>query len=130
MSGAIEPAAGAGKTSWVGVGISGLAVALLLLGVVFKLLKPEFQVEAIKELGWDESYLPVLAAIELPCILLYAFPRTAMLGAVLLTGYLGGAVASHVRVGDVFFGPLVPAALVWLGLYLRDPRVRAILPLS
>jgi hypothetical protein len=71
-----------------------------------------------------------LGAIEICCALLYAIPRTAVLGAVLLTGYLGGAIATHVRVGDPsFVTPLVLGMIAWAGLYLRDPRLRALLPL-
>jgi hypothetical protein len=67
--------------------------------------------------------------LELFCAAVYVVPRTAVLGAVLLTGYLGGAVATHVRVGDAFIVPLLLGVLVWAGLYLRDERVRALLPL-
>jgi len=80
-------------------------------------------------LGYPEAMLGALAALELACTALYALPRTSVLGAVLLTGYLGGAISTHVRVGDAFVAPLVLGLLVWGGLYLREPRLSALLPL-
>jgi hypothetical protein len=79
--------------------------------------------------GYQEGSLTVLALVEISCALLYLVPQTAVLGAVLVTGYLGGAIATHVRVGDAFLPPLVLGVLAWLGLYLRDPRIVALLPL-
>jgi hypothetical protein len=70
-----------------------------------------------------------LGILELVCTVLYAIPRTAVLGAILLTGYLGGAIATHVRIGDDFTPPVIMALLLWGGLYLRDARLRALLPL-
>jgi hypothetical protein len=71
----------------------------------------------------------LIGILELSCVILYAIPQTAILGAVLLTGYLGGAIATHVRVHDNFISPAIGGILVWLGVYLRDPRVRALLPI-
>jgi hypothetical protein len=71
--------------------------------------------------------MPILV-VELCCVLLYLIPQTAVLGAILLTGYLGGATATHVRVDEAYFMPVVVGILVWLGLYLRDPRLRALVP--
>jgi len=70
-----------------------------------------------------------LGILELACTIIYAIPRTAVLGAILLTGYLGGAILTHLRIGDPFWNPIIPGVLVWLGLYLRDPRLRALAPL-
>jgi hypothetical protein len=70
-----------------------------------------------------------IAIVELACVLLYAIPRTSVLGAILLTGYLGGAISTHVRAGEPFYLPLGVGVIVWLGLFLRDARLRALLPL-
>lgn len=70
-----------------------------------------------------------LGILEIVCTVTYAVPRTAMLGAILLTGYLGGATATHVRIGDSFISPVILGVLVWGGLFLRDPRLRALIPL-
>lgn len=70
-----------------------------------------------------------LGVTELACTLIYVVPQTATLGAILLTGYLGGAIATHVRIADPFWGPAVGGILVWLGLFLREPRLRKLIPL-
>ena len=80
-------------------------------------------------LGFPASTIVGVGWLEAACVLIYAIPRTAVLGAVLLTGYLGGAIAAHVRVGDSFLSPLIAGGIVWLGIYLRHPRVRALLPM-
>jgi hypothetical protein len=84
------------------------------------------------QLGYSESVIPGLGIVLLACVALYLVPRTSVLGAILLTGYLGGAVATHVRVGDGLFPvlfPVIVGALVWGGLVVRDPRLAALLPL-
>jgi hypothetical protein len=83
-----------------------------------------------QKFGYPANTLVIIGILELTCALLYAFPPTAILGAGLVTAYLGGAVATHVRVGDPFIAPIFLGILVWLGLYLRDPRVRALAPFS
>jgi hypothetical protein len=83
----------------------------------------------VGKLGYPAGMLPALAGLELLCTVVYLVPRTAALGAVLLTGYLGGAVATHVRVGEAFVVPLLLGVFLWAGLYLRDERIRALLPL-
>ena len=80
-------------------------------------------------LGFPASTIVGIGWLEVACVLIYAIPRTAVLGAVLLTGYLGGAIAAHLRVGDSFLSPLIAGGIVWLGIYLRHPRVRALLPM-
>ena len=96
-----------------------------------KLVGPTEAVEGTVQLGWAPHHLPILAVIELACLVLYLVPRTAPLGAVLWTGYLGGAIATHLRLDNPLFShtlfPIYVAALVWGGLYLRDARVRALL---
>jgi hypothetical protein len=116
---------------WVGRAVSGLCVLFLAMDGAAKLIKPAPVLEACAELGIAESAITGIGMLLLACTAAYAVPATSVLGAVLLTGYLGGAVASHVRVG----GPAFPVAfvtglgvLVWVGLYLREPRLRALLP--
>jgi hypothetical protein len=117
---------------WTGRVLSGLVGAFLLLDGVMKLFKPEPVVEATRKLGYPEEAIVGLGILLIACTLLYLIPLTSILGAILLTGYLGGAVASHVRAGDgafpVSFG-VGFGVLVWLGLYLREPRLRALTPL-
>jgi polyketide cyclase/dehydrase/lipid transport protein/DoxX-like protein len=87
--------------------------------------------EGSPDFGWPQSTFALLALVEISCAILYLFPRTAALGAILLTGYLGGAVATHVRIGDFehFYFPIIAGVLVWLGLFFRDSRVRALMPI-
>jgi hypothetical protein len=115
---------------WTGRALSGLPVLMLLLSASMKLSHLPMVVETfVGKLGYPASMLPALAVLELFCTIVYVVPRTAVLGAVLLTGYLGGAVATHVRVGEAFVIPLLLGVLLWAGLYLRDERIRALLPL-
>jgi len=116
---------------WAGRIMSGLAVLFLLWDGVMKLLKPAMVVKATRELGYPESDIVGIGAVLLACTLLYIFPRTSILGAILLTGYLGGAIASQVRAQASWFNlvfAFVFACLVWGGLWLRDIRVRNFLP--
>ncbi len=114
---------------WTGWVLTILPALMLTMSGVMKLLKPAPVVEGFTTLGWPENLALGLGIVELICTLLYVAPRTAVLGAILLTGYLGGAIATHVRIGDPWYGPFVFGVFVWLGLYLRDPRLRALLPL-
>jgi DoxX-like protein len=118
------------KTSrWAGRIISGLVVIFLLFDAITKLMKVPQVLEATVRLGFPVGALSVIAVIPLVCTVIYAIPRTAILGAVLLTGYLGGAVATQLRVGSPAFENVFPVlfgVLVWLGVYLRDMRVRAL----
>lgn len=114
---------------WVGRILSALPVLFLLLDGVMKVVKPAFVVEATVQLGYPESVIVGLGIVLVACAILYLIPRTAVLGAILLTGYLGGAVATHVRVGGPLFSVLMPVilgAMLWGGLYLRDARVRSL----
>jgi hypothetical protein len=114
---------------WTGRVLSALPVLLLLLSASMKVSHPPMVIETfVGKLGYPAGMLPALAVLELFCTVVYVVPRTAVLGAVLLTGYLGGAIATHVRVGDPFVVPLLLGVLVWAGLYLRDERIRALLP--
>ena len=114
---------------WAGRILSALPVLFLLLDGVMKIVKPAFVVEATVQLGYPESVIVALGVVLIACTILYLIPRTAVLGAILLTGYLGGAVATHVRVGGPLFSILMPVilgAMLWGGLYLRDERVRSL----
>jgi DoxX-like family len=117
------------KMLWAGWIMSALPGLMLLASGVGKLLKPTPLVEEFTRLGYAESLVLGIGILELTCAVLYLIPRTAVLGAILLTGYLGGAIATHVRIGDQFFIPIIFGVLIWGGLFLRDARLRAILPL-
>ena len=110
--------------------MSTLASLFLMVDGVMKLLKPPVVVRATLQLGYAESAIVGIGATLLVCTLLYIVPRTSTVGAILLTGYLGGAVASNVRAGTPLFNmlfPMIIAALAWGGLWLRDLRVRNLL---
>jgi uncharacterized membrane protein YphA (DoxX/SURF4 family) len=116
--------------TWTGGVITGLVALMLIFSATMKFLNPpDFAKEFVGRLGYPEDLAFAIGVAEVSCVLLYLIPRTAILGAVLLTGYLGGAVATHVRIHDNFAGPLIGGVLVWLGVYCRDPRIRALLPL-
>ncbi|MDP9263307.1 MAG: DoxX family protein [Acidobacteriota bacterium] len=115
---------------WTGRILSALPVLMMGVGAAFAFTRSPQVVEGMSKFGYQESTLLLIGVLELGSALIYVIPRTAVLGAILMTGYLGGAVATHVRVGD----PGWPTALilgifVWAGLYLRDERIRALLPL-
>jgi hypothetical protein len=116
-------------TVWLGRAVSTLPVLMLLASATMKLTHQPMVGGLSKHLGFAESTITGIGLVELACVLLYAIPGTSMLGAVLLTAYLGGAVASHVRVADAFVTPVVIGTLAWIGLVLRDRRLRALLPL-
>ena len=100
---------------------------------IMKLVKPEPVVKATIELGYPEGLIMALGVVLLVCVVLYVIPRTAVLGAILLTGYFGGAIATQMRVGNPLFShilfPVYLATLIWGGLFLRDARLRALIPL-
>ncbi len=118
-----------------GMTIAGWALtALIGAGLIFsatmKFLSPAEMIDQfVNKLGYPEGLAVTIGIVEVVCTLLFLFPRTAVLGAVLLTGYLGGAIATHVRIEDNFAGPAIGGVLVWLALYLREPRIRALLPI-
>jgi hypothetical protein len=119
---------------WVARVMSGLPILFLLMDAAMKLLKLPMVVDATVKLGYRESTIVPLGIVLLVCTLLYAIPRTAVLGAILLTGYLGGAVATHVRMGEESVFSIVFAiafgVLIWGGLFLRDARIRALIPIT
>jgi len=115
---------------WAGRVISALPALMLLASASMKLSHaPQFVAMFTNKLGYQESSLTTIGLLELACTALYVIPQTAFLGALLLTGYLGGAIATHVRIGEPFGVPLVLGVLVWLGLYLRESRLKALAPL-
>jgi hypothetical protein len=122
-------AAVAMKVLWAGRIASALPVLMLLFSGAMKLVKPALVVDEFARLGYPGSLVLAIGILELSCTLVYVIPRTCVLGAILLTGYPGGAAATHVRIGDSFYFPVVFGALVWGGLYLRDDRLRALLRL-
>ena len=120
------------KNLWIGRIVSGLPALFLLVDGAMKLVKPAVVVEATTKLGYSESLIVPIGILLIACTLLYLIPTTSVLGAILLTGYLGGAVATHVRVNEGIFPivfPVIFGALLWLGLYLTDTRLRALIPL-
>lgn len=120
------------RTRWAANVLSGLAVLFLTFDVAIKVTQSPMAIEGTTVLGYPASAVFTIGVIQLACLVLYVFPPTAVLGAVLFTGYLGGAVATHLRLGNPLFShqlfPLYIAALLWGGLYLREPRLRALLP--
>ena len=114
---------------WTGRIVSALPVLALLTSAFTKLAATPQSLEMIGKLGYAPTMLPALAALELGCLALYLVPRTAILGAILLTGYLGGATATHVRLDQPFVAPVLLGVLLWAGVFARDARVRALLPL-
>jgi DoxX-like family len=121
------------KALWAGRILSGLAVLFMLFDAAMKVLELPVAVQGTTQLGYPESVVFGLGLVQLVCLAVYLLPRTSVLGAVLWTGYLGGAIATHVRLGNPLFShvlfPTYVAAFLWLGLWLRDERLRAVLPL-
>jgi hypothetical protein len=117
---------------WTGRVINILLALLLIMSGVMDVMKPAFVVKATTQMGYPEGMIQPLGVVLLICVILYLIPNTAVLGAILLTGYLGGAVATHVRAGDPLFSrvlmPVFFGKLLWCGLYLRYERVRALVP--
>ncbi|MFC6763853.1 DoxX family protein [Natrinema soli] len=127
-----EPNASESKrTRWAGRILSGSAVLFLLFNAIPRALGLSWAVAVIADLGYPEYLVSWLGIALLACTILYVIPRTAVLGAILLTGYLGGAAATNVRVEDPWFLlPVFIGVLIWGGLYLRNERVRALVPLQ
>ena len=121
------------KMLWAGRVVSALPVIGLALSATMKLThNPELVKQFVDKLGYPDAAMGPIGVVELLCAVLYAVPQTSVLGAVLLTGYLGGAVATHVRIGEGaagYGGAVMLGVFVWGGLFLRDPRIRALLPL-
>lgn len=120
-------------TLWAGRVISALAILFLIFDCVVKVMEMPQAVEPTVRFGFAASFVRTLGIIELACLVLYIIPPTSVLGAILMTGYLGGALATQVRAGGDTFSivfPLIIGALVWGGLYLRNSQLRALVPLQ
>ena len=113
---------------WTGRILSALAVAAFTMSAVLKFRGPPEFASEFERLGYGPPLAFGLGIVELTCAALYAIPQTAVLGAVLLTGYLGGATATHFRVGDPYYAPVILGVIVWIALFLRDGRLRQLLP--
>jgi hypothetical protein len=114
---------------WTGWVLTILPVLMFMLGPVMLLTKRADMVKDMGKHGYAERVVVPLIIVQVLCALLFVIPRTAVLGAVLITGWLGGAVATHVIAGEKWFFPVIFGVVVWLALFLRDRRVRALLPL-
>jgi len=115
---------------WTGRIMSTLPVLMLLFSAAMKFSGSPDLAKGFEHLGWNIQLAPSLGVLELVYTVLYAIPRTSVLGAILLTAYLGGATATHVRVGDPFASTIIVGVVLWGGLFLRNPRLRALLPLT
>lgn len=115
---------------WAGYVLSLWPAFVIVLSATWKLTRNPSYVAEFARIGWPESALAGLALLQLGCLLLYLIPRTAVLGAVLLTGYLGGAIAAYTRMGEPYpvLVPLSTSLIAWAGIYLREERLRALLP--
>lgn len=122
------------RAVWIGRSVSALVVAALLVDGAMQLCAPAKIASMMQETGFAMDLTPTLGGIMVACAVLYAIPATTVLGAILVTGFLGGAICAHVRLGELGSPPEITSLLLgvmtWGGLYLRDPRIRAILPLS
>ncbi len=130
MHAAVPTAAGSTKSVWAGRVVSAIPVLILLFGGGMKLLELPSVLQGFAQYGFPAGTIPVIGILEIGSSIVYLIPRTAALGAILMTGLLGGAIASNVRINNhAYFFPLVVGVLVWAGLYLRDWRLRALIPL-
>lgn len=129
MHTAVQPRQESRKIIWISYLMSAAPVLIMLMAGSMKLLKPAGVVQGFAHFGYAESVISWIALAEIGSAVLYLVPRTSVLGAILMTGFLGGAVATHVRVGEaVFVIPMTLGVLAWGGLYLREQRLRTLLP--
>ncbi|MEZ5308743.1 MAG: DoxX family protein [Pyrinomonadaceae bacterium] len=112
--------------SWV---LSIAPCLLFFMSAFFKFAQPEGFAEGLKHMGWEPSTMKALGVVEILSTLIYLFPKTSILGAILLTGYMGGAIATHVRVGDPFLMQIGIGVVLWLALWLREERLGKLIPL-
>jgi hypothetical protein len=134
MSSVFQPAPLARQWIWTGRILSGFMVLFLLFDGIIKFMKIQPVIDTFAQLGWPIKFAVPIGIIDVACAVLYAIPRTAVLGALLLTGLLGGAIATHVRIESPLFSHTLfgvyMGLVAWGALYLREPRLRALLPLS
>lgn len=117
------------KILWTGNIVSAIPALMIFTSAAMKFLKPASLVEEMARRGYNDKLALPIGIAEMACIVIYLIPRTSVLGAILLTGYLGGATSAHVRIGEPFFIPIILGVLIWLGLFLRDERLRVLVPL-
>ncbi|MFN0107091.1 MAG: DoxX family protein [Bryobacteraceae bacterium] len=115
-------------TIWISRFLSGAPSLLFLFSAIMKFVQPPGLAQGFEHMQLNLSLAIPLGVLELTCLAIYLIPRTAVLGAILLTGYLGGAILTHLRVGDQFITHILLGASLWGGLYLRDPRLQALIP--
>ncbi|MBX3358070.1 MAG: DoxX family protein [Phycisphaeraceae bacterium] len=125
-SGAARPSKAAFWTGWI---LSVAVAPLLAFSALMKFMPNEEVAKGFEHLGWPLKLAVPLGILELACVVVYLIPRTAVVGAILLTGYMGGAIATHVRLEEPFIVQAGLAVVAWLGLYLREPRLRALIPI-
>lgn len=118
---------GARIAGWI---LTILPCLLFAMSAAMKFIQPAGFDEGLKHMGWDAATMKYIGIVELACAAIYLFPRTAVLGAILLTGYMGGAIATHVRVGDMVFTQILIGIVIWFALWLRDSRVKNLIPLN
>jgi hypothetical protein len=128
MKTTVETTPASKKMLWAGRILSSLPVLLFAFTATFCLLNPAAAAQGFAHYGYPDGAMLPITFVELACAIVYAIPRTAVLGAILMTGYLGGATATHARVGEPFYLPIIVGIVVWLGLFLRDARLRALIP--
>ena len=130
MQSVTQTAPASKKMLWTGRILSAVPILLLLFSGVMKVMKPAPVVQGFARYGYPEDLILLLGLLEILSCIVYLIPRTAILGAILLTGYLGGATASNVRIGDrSYLITVILGVLVWAGLYIREARLRALIPL-
>lgn len=117
------------KIDWAGRIISAAVVLPFLMSAAMKIMKGPEVIEGMAHVGISESLLMTIAALELLCVVLYSIPATAILGAILFAGYMGGTIITHLRIGEAVHLQVLFGVLIWFGLYLRDPRLRELIPL-
>jgi len=113
---------------WAGRVLSVLPCLLLLMSASMKFIRPAGFDEGLAHMGWTADKMTYLGVVEFACTIIYLIPRTAVIGAILLTAYMGGAIATHVRVGDPFWVQILLGMALWGGLWLRDPRLKQLIP--
>ena len=118
-----------GKIVWTGRVIAGVVSLLLFFSASMKFVGGAEVKEGMAHLGLPESMIIPLGILEATCTVIYLIPATSVLGAILLAGYMGGAICTHWRVGDPFVGQIAIALVIWLAIYLREPRLKALIPL-
>jgi|SRR5665213_2651050 len=119
----------ADKMVWVGRGLTTLAALPFMMSAVMKFMGGPQIVQGMSHFGWPESMLITLGILEAGSVVLYLIPRVSVLGAIVLTGYLGGAICTHLRIGEAVYMHVVIGILIWGGLYLRDSRLRELIPI-